>query len=96
MQETNIHAIEKSGVKKFIYEAPRRRDGRYAGFVELSLDIFFERLCTAWGGAVWSSRGTVGATLTRMITLDDLHLLDGLKRGGAGASSMSRTQRAAV
>ena len=38
----NVYTIEKSGVKKLIYQAPWYRDGEYAGFVELSLEIPFE------------------------------------------------------
>jgi PAS domain-containing protein len=39
---TNVYTIEKNGVKKLIYQAPWHRDGEYAGFVELSLEIPFE------------------------------------------------------
>ena len=39
---TNVYTIEKSGVKKLIYQAPWYRDGGYAGFAELSLEIPFE------------------------------------------------------
>lgn len=38
----NVYTIEKGGVKKLIYQAPWYRDGAYAGFVELSLEIPFE------------------------------------------------------
>jgi PAS domain-containing protein len=37
--EKNVYTIEKNGVKKLIYQAPWYRDGAYAGFVELSLEI---------------------------------------------------------
>ncbi len=40
--QANIYTIEKNGVKKLIYQAPWKRDGIYAGFVELSLEIPFE------------------------------------------------------
>jgi len=40
--EKNVYTIEKSGVKKLIYQAPWYRGGAYAGFVELSLEIPFE------------------------------------------------------
>jgi hypothetical protein len=40
--QTNVYTIEKNGMKKFIYQAPWYRDGAYAGFVELSLEIPFE------------------------------------------------------
>jgi hypothetical protein len=39
---TNVYTIEKRGVKKLIYQSPWYRDGAYAGFVELSLEIPFE------------------------------------------------------
>ncbi len=38
----NVYTIEKSGVKKLIFQSPWYRDGAYAGFVELSLEIPFE------------------------------------------------------
>ncbi len=38
----NVYTIEKNGVKKLIYQTPWYRQGRYAGFVELSLEIPFE------------------------------------------------------
>ena len=40
--KANVYTIEKNGVKKLIYQAPWYRDGEYAGFVELSLEIPFE------------------------------------------------------
>jgi transcriptional regulator with PAS, ATPase and Fis domain len=41
-QATNTYTIEKNGKKKLIYQSPWYRDGRYAGFVELSIEIPFE------------------------------------------------------
>jgi len=38
----NVYTIEKNGVKKLIFQSPWFRDGEYAGFVELSLEIPFE------------------------------------------------------
>ena len=38
----NVYTIEKGGKKKLIYQSPWFRDGRYAGFVELSLEIPFD------------------------------------------------------
>ena len=35
----NVYTIEKNGVKKLIFQSPWYRDGAYAGFVELSLEI---------------------------------------------------------
>jgi transcriptional regulator with PAS, ATPase and Fis domain len=36
---TNVYTIQKNGKKKLIYQAPWFKDGVYAGFVELSLEI---------------------------------------------------------
>lgn len=41
-QQKNVYTIEKNGVKKLIYQSPWYRDGEYAGFVELSLEVPFE------------------------------------------------------
>ncbi len=38
----NVYTIEKKGVKKLIFQSPWFRDGKYAGLVELSLEIPFE------------------------------------------------------
>lgn len=43
-QKSNYYTIEKRGVKKLIYQVPWYEDGRYAGFVELSLPVPFEML----------------------------------------------------
>lgn len=40
--EKNIYTVEKNGVKKLIYQSPWFKNGQYAGFVELSLEIPFE------------------------------------------------------
>jgi transcriptional regulator with PAS, ATPase and Fis domain len=36
---TNVYTIQKNGKKKLIYQSPWFEDGRYAGFVELSVEI---------------------------------------------------------
>jgi len=36
---TNAYTIEKNGVRKLIYQAPWYQDGKYAGLVELSIEI---------------------------------------------------------
>ena len=41
-REKNVYTIEKNGVKKLIYQSPWYRNGEYAGFVEISLEIPFE------------------------------------------------------
>ncbi len=38
-QRTNVYTIEKKGKKKLIYQTPWHQDGKYAGFMELSLVI---------------------------------------------------------
>lgn len=40
--EKNVYTIEKKGVKKLIHQSPWFKDGQYAGFVELSLEIPWE------------------------------------------------------
>ena len=40
--EKNIYTIEKNGIKKLIYQSPWYRNGRYAGIVEIALEIPFE------------------------------------------------------
>ena len=35
----NVYTIEKAGIKKLIYQSPWYIDGKYAGFVELSLPM---------------------------------------------------------
>jgi transcriptional regulator with PAS, ATPase and Fis domain len=40
----NVYTIEKNGVKKIIYQSPWYKNGEYAGFVELSLEIPFGEL----------------------------------------------------
>lgn len=37
--QSNVYTIEKNGVKKLIYQSPSYHDGKYSGFVELSLEI---------------------------------------------------------
>jgi len=41
-QKANIYTIEKNGVKKLIYQSPWYRNGKYAGIVELSMEIPFD------------------------------------------------------
>ena len=41
-REKNVYTIEKNGIKKLIFQSPWYKDGQYAGFVELSLEIPFE------------------------------------------------------
>lgn len=41
-QQKNVYTIEKDGVKKLIYQSPWYRAGKFAGLVELSLEIPFE------------------------------------------------------
>ena len=41
-QQPNAYTIEKSGVKKLIYQAPWFKGGEFQGLVELSLPIPFD------------------------------------------------------
>jgi transcriptional regulator with PAS, ATPase and Fis domain len=41
-QKANVYTIEKGGVKKLIYQGPWYLEGKFAGIVELSLEIPFE------------------------------------------------------
>jgi len=41
-QQSNIYTIEKKGKKKLIYQSPWYQEGKFAGLVELSLEIPFE------------------------------------------------------
>ena len=41
-RQRNVYTIEKNGVKKLIYQSPWYKNGAYAGFIELSLEIPFE------------------------------------------------------
>lgn len=38
----NAYTIEKNGVKKLVYQAPWSENGKFMGYVELSLEIPFE------------------------------------------------------
>lgn len=37
--ETNAYTIEKNGIKKMIYQSPWFSEGKFAGLIELSLEI---------------------------------------------------------
>ena len=39
---TNSYTIEKNGVKKLIYQTPWYKNGKYKGFMELSMEIPFQ------------------------------------------------------
>lgn len=36
---SNVYTVEKRGKRKLIYQAPWFRDGRFAGLLELTLDL---------------------------------------------------------
>ncbi len=42
MKQKNVYTIEKNGVKKLIYQSPWYSKGKFAGWVELSLEIPIE------------------------------------------------------
>jgi transcriptional regulator with PAS, ATPase and Fis domain len=41
-ETNNAYTIEKNGIKKLIYQSPWYRDGKFAGLIELSLEIPME------------------------------------------------------
>ena len=41
-QKPNVYTIEKAGKKKLVYQAPWYEKGKYAGVVELAVEIPFE------------------------------------------------------
>lgn len=41
-KETNVYTIEKTGIKKLIYQSPWLENGVIKGMIELSLEIPFE------------------------------------------------------
>lgn len=41
-RQKNVYTIEKNGVKKLIAQVPVTKNGEFAGYVELSLEIPFE------------------------------------------------------
>ena len=40
--ETNVYTVEKKGKKKLIYQTPWFKDGEYAGYIEMALEIPFD------------------------------------------------------
>jgi hypothetical protein len=42
MQTNNAYSIEKNGIKKMIYQSPWFKEGKFAGLIELSLEIPME------------------------------------------------------
>jgi transcriptional regulator with PAS, ATPase and Fis domain len=38
-RKVNVYTVEKEGVRKFIYQSPWYKAGKYYGFVEISLEI---------------------------------------------------------
>ncbi|MEE9612831.1 MAG: PAS domain-containing protein [Desulfatiglandales bacterium] len=38
-QEKNVYTTERNGVKKIVYQTPWYKDGNYAGFAELILEL---------------------------------------------------------
>jgi len=41
-RQSNVYTIEKNGLKKLIYQTPWYKNGEYAGFLELSLEVPFD------------------------------------------------------
>jgi hypothetical protein len=40
-RQVNIYTIEKNGIKKLVYQSPWYKNGEYAGYVELVMEIPF-------------------------------------------------------
>lgn len=38
-QQANVYTIEKNGIRKLIYQSPWYSEGKYAGLIELALEI---------------------------------------------------------
>ena len=38
-QNVNAYTIEKNGIKKLIYQSPWYKDGEFAGYIELSIEL---------------------------------------------------------
>lgn len=47
-RQRNVYTIEKNGVRKLIYQSPWYRDGKYAGIVEVALEIPAEMPHFVW------------------------------------------------
>lgn len=41
-KKNNVYTIEKNGIKKLIYQSPIYSEGKYTGFIEISIEIPFE------------------------------------------------------
>jgi hypothetical protein len=41
-RKANIYTIEKNGVKKLVYQSPWTLKGKYAGFIEITVEIPFD------------------------------------------------------
>lgn len=41
-RQPNVYTVEKSGVKKLVYQSPWYKNGEYAGFLELTLQVPFD------------------------------------------------------
>ncbi|MBI4789971.1 MAG: PAS domain-containing protein [Chloroflexi bacterium] len=41
-KQLGVYTIEKNGIKKLVYHSPWYQDGKYAGIVELVVEIPFE------------------------------------------------------
>lgn len=41
-RQTNVYTIEKNSLKELIYQTPWYKNGEYAGFLELSLELPFD------------------------------------------------------
>ena len=73
---TNSYTIEKNGVKKLIYQTPWYKNGKYKGFMELSMEIPFQmkhmvRTPAPVSGSASPATDTNGKTRNPNINLDN-------------------------
>lgn len=41
-RQKNVYTVEKNGIRKLIFQSPWYHEGRYAGFVQISMEIPWE------------------------------------------------------
>ena len=73
---SNSYTIEKNGVKKLIYQTPWYKNGKYKGFMELSMEIPFQmkhmvRTPTQASGSASPATNTNGKTSNPNINRDN-------------------------
>lgn len=38
-RQANVYTVEKGGIRKLVHQSPWYKDGKYAGFLELELEL---------------------------------------------------------